>query len=454
MSEPTVGKEGIIPSRAKRDVDPPSIPVQAANASVTISKGTHTLTFVESIEKIETGPICGTEVVDAWVLENEYLKVKCILQGGNIVSIIDKETGGEHIWLNKEGAVNYGAHSNAFPLTRGLILHGGIRLAAVTSEHGLYYDCDWDINFEVDAKGRAAAIVLSIVDSQANRDLLDDQFSKGLYTVPGKEEIPMSKYPVTDAKFTLRVGLMKGDKFVRTEAIVENTRDTDIVAEAWMPQTYPITTQSQVISHQEKRRCKDLWVYTEMLKENFVVSDMQLDPDRDAPQYKEKNGMIVGCPPTPAAWNFANLDKPLEWPSGAGGILYDYPYLDGSYHAVSYGDGRGVAYVTQSSAANPHYTKMWSWGNPTLFNREEALKAEPPLAAGRPKAEYYEPWGSAFNTAFFETYNFPPGESSWKACIVPINKGLEPEKTQLQLRDTVDAAVVDAEKSLVKKWSN
>jgi hypothetical protein len=320
-------------------------------------------------------------------------------------------------------------------------------LAAVTAEHGLYFDMDWDIDFDISEDGDESTIIMSIVDSQETRDLLADPMSKGLYSTPGSDE-PMSAYPVTDAKFTFKVSLKKNEKFVRTECIVENTRETHIAAEAWMPQTYPITRDSQIISHQKKRRCKDLWVYTEMMKDNFVCADMQLDADRDAPQYKDKNGFIVGCPPTPASWNEVNLDKVLDWPSGGGGILYDYPFRDGSYHAVSYGDGRGAAYVTESSEQNPHYTKMWSWGNPSLFNREEALKANPPLAAGRPKAEYYEPWGSAFNTGFFETHNFPSGKSFWKSCIVPITKGLEPGKTQSQLRDTVDAAVVDAEKSL------
>jgi hypothetical protein len=462
-----VGGEGRIPLRAPRVVVAPLIPLQSGDAAVTVTKGSHVLTFVESIDKIDTGPICGRQVVDAWVLQNEHLQVKCVLQGGNIMSIIDRASidkvgGGEHIWNNKEGATNYGAGTDAFPLTRGLILHGGIRLAAVTAEHGLYFDVDWDIDFEV--SDDEATIILSIVDSQKTRDELCDPLSKKLYLAPGSD-VPMSKYPVTDAKFTFKVTLRKGDKFVTTECIVDNTRSAPVVAEAWMPQTYPITRDSQIISKQKKRRCKDLWVITGMLKDNFACADMQLDPDRDSPHLaktdpsklslipREKNGFIVGFPPTPCAWSNANLNKPLEWPTGTGGILYDYPKMDGSYHAVSYGDGRGAAYVTESSESKPHYTKLWSWGDPAYFNRDVALKHDPPLAAGRPKAEYYEPWGSAFNTGFFETFAFPVGESSWKACIVPITGGLEPGMTQLQLQKIVDTAVVDAENYLgVEKY--
>jgi len=62
----------------------------------------------------------------------------------------------------------------------------------------------------------------------------------------------------------------------------------------------------------------------------------------------------------------------------------------------------------------------------------------PPLAAGRPKAEYYEPWSSAFNTAFFETHSFPTGKSHWLSVILPIQKGLSSFKTKSELREVVD----------------
>lgn len=412
-----------------------TVPPIPESSPVTISKSSHPLTFVESIATISSGPIVGRQIVDAYELSNGELTIKVILQGGNIVSVVDK-AGKEYVWLNKEGAANYGAGSDAFPLDRGLILHGGIRLSAVTAEHGLYYDSDWDIAFETGAD--EASIILSIQDTAENRALLCDPLSKAQYCAPGNPE-PMSKYPVTDAIFTLKVTLRVGEAFLRLDCSVKNTKDVPVIAEAWLPQTYPITDKSQIISHQKKRRCKDLWVYMAMLKDNFVVKDMGFDEDRALKKYKGKNGFIVPCPATPANWNNVDLNVPLQWPSGGGGILYDYPARDGDYHAVSYGDGRGVAYVSVSTDINPHYTKMWSWGNPALFNRDEQLKLNPPLAAGRPKAEYYEPWGSAFNTGFFETYAFPPlTTSAWKCCIVPIASGLEKDKPHEELVQAVD----------------
>ena len=56
----------------------------------------------------------------------------------------------------------------------------------------------------------------------------------------------------------------------------------------------------------------------------------------------------------------------------------------------------------------PHYTKMWSWGDKSLFDRKKALAMNPPLAAGRPDKEYHETWSSGFNFAFFQSSTFLP----------------------------------------------
>lgn len=142
-------KEGIIPSRSHRIAKVGKVPDNLPSATLKIIESTHELTYVKNISHIDTGSISGKEIVKAWILDNGLIKAKVILMGGNMVSIVD-EVGYEYIWLNKEGATHYGANSNAFPLERGLILHGGIRLAAVTTEHGLYYDTDWDIDFPVE----------------------------------------------------------------------------------------------------------------------------------------------------------------------------------------------------------------------------------------------------------------------------------------------------------------
>ena len=147
--------------------------------------------------------------------------------------------------------------------------------------------------------------------------------------------------------------------------------------------------------------------------------------------------------------DFPDFDTCLKWPTG--GIFYDFPKKDGWFHGVvtDSAAGTGIVYVCPDESATdpdalPHYTKMWSWGNPAVFDREEAAQQNPPLAAGRPVTEYYEPWASAFNTAFFELYQFPPGRSSWEARFVPITEGLDNDKKQFELREVVDAAVQDA----------
>ena len=242
----------------------------------------------------------------------------------------------------------------------------------------------------------------------------------------------MSKYPVTNAKFIFQITLEKNEKFVRLYAGLQ--APATIKAEIWLPQTYPLTKDSQIISHQKKRRVRDPWVYQGMIKDKFVGIDMSLDADSKCDKYKGKGGVIIGFPTTPL--DGANLDYPLQWPNGGGGILYDYPERDGRYHAVSYGDGRGCAYVSRE--ADSHYTKLWGWGDPKYFNRTEELTRPVPLAAGRPKTEYYEPWGSAFNTAFFEPHEFTQGPHGWKALIVPIESGLDANKSRDELIKAVD----------------
>merc|ERR1712050_104973 len=383
--------------------------------------------------------------------------------------------------------MGYGPNSGAFPLERGLTLHGGIRMAAVTAEHGLYFDTDWDIDFEVSDSGDSASLIFSIQDTLETRQTLNGKLSgKGFSSYDAAH--PMKNYPVTDAWFKFKVTLKSGEKFLRTECTVENTKSEPIQAEAWMPQTWPIDTNSQIISHQKKRRIKsgkgayvsDSWVMRSMIENKYVASDMGLDADSTLPYYSgegpfttkgmegPKDGWVVAWPPAQlgiteelkkqglwndAEWGKFDLNYPLQWPSPDGGITYDYPYMDGPYHAISFGNstGRGMAYVPdESSEAKPHFTKMWSWGNKLLFNRTEAAQKDPPLAAGRPYAEYYEPWASAFNTAFFELYQFPPGESSWEGRLVPITEGLDDGKKQHELQEVVDAAVADAVKSFKK----
>ena len=420
---------GAIPPRSTRKATVAKLDPVNFTPSVKIKPSSHELTFVESLDKIDEGPLSGKQTVDAWTLSNGKISAKVVLQGGNLVSLT-KEGSGEYVWLNKEGATNYGAQSDAFPLTRGLILHGGIRLAAVSAEHGLYYDTDWDISFLQSPD--SSSIVLSITDTEENRKALNDPLSKGQYLAPGSD-VAFSKYPVTNAKFTFKVTLKKDEEFLRLESSVQTDANKDADMEVWLPQTYPLTKDSQIISHQKKRRVKDSWVNDALIKGKFVASD-----------YKEGLGWVVDYPST--ATSDYDLNKVLSWPSNAGGILYDYPRLDGpdtlsnvGYHGISFGDGRGAVYATHSSDEDPHYTKLWGWGDPALFDRRYALTLNPPLAAGRPKSEYYEPWGSAYNTAFFETYLFEKASTyKWDAIILPIDQGLQPSKSQEQLRETVD----------------
>merc|ERR1719174_1969906 len=140
--------------------------------TVTREKTTYELAFVDSPAQITTGPVTE-KVVPAWKLTNDVgMSVTVIQQGACAVKV---EKGGKnYLWENKAtkegdpptGACYYGENTNNFPLKRGLILHGGIRAAAVTAEHGLYYDTEWPITFEESADGKSKTIVFQITDDE------------------------------------------------------------------------------------------------------------------------------------------------------------------------------------------------------------------------------------------------------------------------------------------------
>lgn len=197
----------------------------------------------------------------------------------------------------------------------------------------------------------------------------------------------MSAYPVTNMKYTMQVTLREDEEFVRIKCIVENPTAKKAKGEAWLPMTYPVDENSKIIAPQHLRWRRDAWVFPE--EANMI--------DFDRSEYV----------------------TPLAWPSS--GIFYDFPYMEGGFHAVNLpSSDRGCAYVTNSDGGH-HYMKLWSWGDKANFDRETANA----LAKGRPASEYYEPWGSGFNFAFFQTAEFPAySVSSWESAILPIDGGM------------------------------
>jgi len=366
----------------------------------------HELTFVKNLGEIELGkPTLPSQYVKAIELENNVgLKIKAMAEGGNMVGLtIGDDPYGAYVWDNKEGACYYGPNSNAFPLKRGLILHGGVRFAAVTAEHGLYYDIDWDMTtFGNDFE---RSIQLQIQDTEAsrarafNRDGKETEnpgFSVGQFNrndgggSPGES---MGKYPVTNLIFTYTITVRKDEDFVRLNMKVTNPTDKTAHSEAWLPITCPIRKESQILSDQKMRWRRDEVYFGNMA--NMV--------DCNSDDYKQ-------------------FHKPLDWETA--GIFYDFPCKDGYFHGVTTATpGQAIVYVTPSDT--PHFTKMWSWGDKDNFDREKELAKQPPLGAGRPYQEYYEPWSSGLSYAFFQTRQFEPKMSySWEVALLPIQGGL------------------------------
>ena len=216
---------------------------------------------------------------------------------------------------------------------------------------------------------------------------------------------PLSFYPTTNCVFEARITLRAGEEFVRFKMVVVNPTKKDALGEAWFPQTYPITEDSKIISPQRMRWKRDGWCFPDIA---------QLFP-----------------------WNNETFVKPLDWPTS--GIFYDFPSKEGNYHAVSAGDetGSGCACVTRDAPDEPQFTKLWSWG--------AGAGDAGGLDEGRPATEYYEPWASAFNFAFFQRAVFAADStSSFEMAILPIDEGLSNDKSNKELRETVEVAVAKA----------
>ena len=392
--------------------------------AVTLEETTHTLYYIPSVNDIDynrTGNRPDTyEVVPAWQLSNDMsVKVMAMARGANMVALNVSDT--KYVWENIEGAVYYGSDTNNFPYRRGLSLNGGVRFAAGTAEHGLYYDSEWDVSFSTQEKSKS--IIFTIDDTEENRQHAANEiptimdaiakpsvpllqgFSSGEFS---NSSSPMSKYPTTNMRYTLNITLAEDEDFVRLHMSVKNFDDYAKNAEAWLPMTFPIDTESVILDRQDRRWRRDNWCFQDL--PNMVVWD----------EYKL-------------------FHKCLDWPTG--GIFYDFPELNGRFHGVvtDSAAGRGAVYVVPEKKEGdlPHYTKMWSWGNKENFVQGGGSA----LTQGRPASEYYEPWSSGSNFAFFNNARFDAKtDQSWEIAILPITSGLA-GKSKDEMLDYVDKEI-------------
>ena len=307
----------------------------SVDAGTTYEKTTFRLYYVPTVDDIDDSkpgtPAKDFEDIDAHKLTNDKgVTVKAIARGANLIELAVE--GINYVWENVDGACYYGGKNeslgidpNAFPLKRGLILNGGIRFAAVTAEHGLYYDSEWNVDID-DEKNDEKSIIFSIVDSIENRNkaanltpkqhpwvskgLSQGQFNRQDQNTP--TDI-LTKYPVTDMEYTYKISLRQGEDFVRLRMSVKNASPTVKEAEAWLPMTFPITERSTILSHQDLRWRRDTWCFEDV--------------------------------PNMVTWkNHPPFDIPLNWPTS--GIFYDFPRKKGLFHGVTTNPdmGQGVVY--------------------------------------------------------------------------------------------------------------
>ena len=397
--------------------------VASASDGVTYRNSTHRLHYVPSVDDINYTAVgvaaTDFEDVPAFEMENNVgIKVKAIARGGSLVELIargndlvDLSSGGSnYLWENVEGATYYGAETNNFPLRRGLIVHGGIHMAAVCPEHGLYYDTDWVVSVD-DSNPDEKSITFTIVDDEATRYMVSNTvptkpayatlatgFSSGPFN-RGADAGEMTRYPVTDMTFKFTITLRKDEDFVRLRMSVTNDSTDPKWAEAWLPMAFPITEDSIILSNQQQRWRRDNWCLDDVT-------------------------------PNMVEWeDYPFLHKPLDWPMGC--IFYDFPSVDGRFHGVTTNpaEGKGVVYFMVENTA--HYTKLWSWGK----------QGEGNDLVGRPASDYYEPWNGVTSFAFFQTYEFEPqSEVFWELAILPITEGLTSTNTE-ELLSVVDAHI-------------
>ena len=150
---------------------------------------------------------------DAWVMENEYLKVTIVPEfGGRILSMIYKPTGREELYQNPIG-IPYLIDRGVFYYD-WLMIYGGIFPTFPEPEHGKTWLLPWDFEI-VEETADKVTIVMSITD-----DI--DNAAPRQYTV-GKTGV--------EAKFY--VTLRAGRAAVDTRIELTNTTGSDTDFEYW-----------------------------------------------------------------------------------------------------------------------------------------------------------------------------------------------------------------------------
>lgn len=212
---------------------------------------------------------------------------------------------------------------------------------------------------------------------------LNDTLSAKKYSYEGSEASPMERYPVTNLKFSLIVSLHAGEGFMRIRPSVENPSKQTVGAEAWLSTTFPIDQASQIISQQHLRFRRDDWCF------------------KDLP-------------------NVINMDAHE---------LLNYPQVEQHVHILRLPCSRWQLSCCQYC---PGICRTWRSLRAPQLNHKHALhkalvlgcQENRSFSGGRPAGEYYEPWFSAFNSHFFQTYDFLPSSTShWEAALLPIEGG-------------------------------
>jgi hypothetical protein len=264
-------------------------------------------------------------VLNAWVVENKYLRVTLIPEwGGRILSIIYKPTGHEQLYQNPVG-VPYQIGTGIFYYD-WLMVYGGIFPTFPEPEHGKTWLLPWD--FQIVSESDQEVVVAMSIQDQIDNPSAPDQYDLG----------------PTGLEVTYYVSLKAGRAAVDNTVIITNKGNESVQYEYWTnttlapgsdPENPSATAGAEIIAPVEMIKIPGYW--------EEIAS--QEDPA----------GFID-------VYQFSNLRQYRNWPEM--GIAYAFPDMQGAnYWGVINQDNLEGIFRIADNDLTPGL-KIWTWGYP------------------------------------------------------------------------------------------
>ncbi len=317
----------------------------------------------------------------AIVMENDLISIKVVPQlGGRIISLKDKETGRELLFIPEKG-IPYGIGKPYF-YYQWLMLPGGIFSSIAEAEHGKAWLLPWDYKV-VKNSSQEVAMQLTFFDT---------------INIPRTGDLVYGK---TFLIYTVTISLYEGKKYVEYKVKVNNPGNTTQRYEVWTGVTLPDRNFSNpnsqgvhIVLPVERITTKDAW--WPWLKEAEEVIDPNLHLYR---------------------WN--NLAATMNWIGYgiANPLVEDNPMW---WAMVDYQTQSGLLCLRGNDNLKKGI-KLWSWG----YNNE--------TKGGYPPA-MCEIWNGVSEEFKIPTTIGPGMSQEWKLYYYPLAESI-PAETNILLPD-------------------